>query len=106
MLKARDLISVLNTSHASTDDYTPFSAPETIFAGNASCILSPEVTQGPYYVSGEYIRSNLIEDQVGVPLILDLQVIDMTTCNPLVDVMVDVWRKYIVAGMRNPVDIF
>ena len=93
MLRARDLSQVLNTSHVSPVDYTPYSPYETIFVGNTSCILSPEVTQGPYYVSGEYIRQNLIEDQEGVPLVLDLQVIDMATCEPLVDVMVDIWGK-------------
>lgn len=65
---------------------------KTLFAGNASCLLSPEVTQGPYFVSGEYIRRNLMEDQEGVEMIMDIQVLDMATCEPVVDVMVDFWR--------------
>ena len=38
---------------------------------------------GPYYVSGEYVREDLREDQEGVPLWLDLQFIDVSTCSPV-----------------------
>jgi hypothetical protein len=45
-LAARDEATVLATSHNST---TPaWSLESALFAGNASCILAPEVTQGPY----------------------------------------------------------
>lgn len=42
--------------------------------------------------SGEYVRRNIIEDQVGVELILDIQVIDVNTCNPVVNTMIDFWH--------------
>lgn len=29
-------------------------------------VLSPETTEGPYYVSGETVRSNMTEGQAGV----------------------------------------
>lgn len=73
-LKARDTASVLNTTHLSPESYTDATDEAILFAGNNSCVLSPEVTQGPYYVSGEYVRENIIEDQEGVELILDTQV--------------------------------
>lgn len=82
----------MDTSHLSSVDYNQFTEEGVLFSGNGSCILSPEVTQGPYYASGEYIRRNLIEDQEGVELIVDLQVIDMATCDPVVDAMIDFWR--------------
>lgn len=45
-MAARDLESVLATDHNST---TPaWTLASALFAGNSSCILSPEVTQGPY----------------------------------------------------------
>ncbi|KFY21537.1 hypothetical protein V493_07330 [Pseudogymnoascus sp. VKM F-4281 (FW-2241)] len=91
-LRARDAASVLNTTHHSSVDYTPLTSETTIFSSNNSCILSPEVTQGPYYASGEYIRRNLIEDQEGVEMIIDLQVIDMATCEPVVNSMIDFWH--------------
>lgn len=47
-LKARDFGTVLNTTHLSPVNYTLETPEDTIFAGNSSCILSPEVTEGPY----------------------------------------------------------
>lgn len=91
-LKARDFDSVLNTTHLSSESYTNATDEAILFAGNNSCVLSPEVTQGPYYVSGEYVRENVIEDQEGVELILDTQVIDMATCDPVPDAMIEIWH--------------
>jgi protocatechuate 3,4-dioxygenase beta subunit len=91
-LRARDAASVLNTTHLSGVNYTPLTPETTLFSSINSCILSAEVTQGPYYASGEYIRRNLIEDQEGVEMIIDLQVIDMATCEPVVNSMIDLWR--------------
>ena len=47
-LKARSAATVLNTTHLSSVDYTDTTDESVIFSGNNSCILSPEVTQGPY----------------------------------------------------------
>lgn len=63
----------------------------TIFSANTSCILTPEVTDGPYYVVGEYIRKDVKEDQQGVDLYLEVQYIDITTCEPVSGLYVDVW---------------
>lgn len=69
--------------------------PESIvFGGNTSCILSPEVTDGPYYVTGEQVRSNVKEDKYcdGIDLFLEVQYIDVNTCQPVPDVWVDIWN--------------
>ena len=47
-LEARDFRTALNTSHHSAHNYTSQTPADVLFAGNASCILSPEVTEGPY----------------------------------------------------------
>ncbi|KAE8384116.1 Intradiol ring-cleavage dioxygenase [Aspergillus alliaceus] len=91
-LKARDLDTVLNTTHHSTLDVDLSTDPEVLFASNATCILGPDVTQGPYYVSGELIRDNIIEGQEGVPLYLDIQLIDTNTCEPVPQVYLDFWH--------------
>lgn len=44
-------------------------------------------------VDGEGIRSQLIDDQVGVPVYLDIQVIDVNTCEPLQDTFLEMWSK-------------
>ncbi|KAI7970125.1 hypothetical protein EIK77_000333 [Talaromyces pinophilus] len=56
---------------------------DEIFAGKHSVVLFPEEEEGPYYIEGEYIRSKLIEDQEGVPLTMDLQFVDVETCEPV-----------------------
>ncbi|KAK3375899.1 Intradiol ring-cleavage dioxygenase [Lasiosphaeria ovina] len=91
-LRARDLDSLLNTTHHSTGCYTIKTPPSEIFAANNSCILSPEVTEGPYYVAGEYIRRDVVESQKGVNLTLDIQVLDTETCEPVAGAFLEIWH--------------
>ena len=48
-LKKRDIEDVLNTDHNKTElGYTRNTDAATLFAGYKPCLLTPEVTQGPY----------------------------------------------------------
>lgn len=87
-IEKRDGNQVLNTSHLSPIDYSPDTPLDVLFAGNQSCILVPETTEGPYYVSGEYVREDVREapTQKGVDLILDILVLDTSTCEPVPDI--------------------
>ncbi|PYI14791.1 aromatic compound dioxygenase [Aspergillus violaceofuscus CBS 115571] len=92
-LKARDLDSVLGTDHHSNLTHVdPSTDPRILFASGGTCIVQPEVTQGPYYIAGELIRRNVAEDQEGVPLFLDIQLIDTNTCEPLRNIYTDIWH--------------
>ncbi|KZL78375.1 extracellular dioxygenase [Colletotrichum incanum] len=92
-IKKRDAASVLAASHNQTElGYTLNTDATTLFSGNNSCVLTPEVTQGPYYVSGEYVRRNIIEEQEGVDIVLDYQVIDVETCEPVPNVYLEMWH--------------
>ncbi|KAF4995950.1 hypothetical protein FGRMN_4805 [Fusarium graminum] len=77
-----------------TSKYNMFTALETIFGANTSCVLSPETTAGPYYVVGEYLRSNVIEKEHcdGVPLFLEVQYVDVSTCGGVPNLATDVWN--------------
>lgn len=44
----RSFEDVLNTDHHSNASITPDSPDDIVFAGNSSCILQPETTEGPY----------------------------------------------------------
>ncbi|KAG6853275.1 hypothetical protein C0991_005546 [Blastosporella zonata] len=60
---------------------------------NNSCVLTPVVTEGPYYHKvGHPVRQNIAELQDGVLLLLDIGVIDVETCQPLPNVLVDIWQ--------------
>ncbi|KAK0616807.1 Intradiol ring-cleavage dioxygenase, partial [Immersiella caudata] len=91
-LQNRDLTDLLGKSHLSPHKYTLDTPMDTIFASNASCVLSPEVTEGPYYVAGEYIRDNIVEKEPGVDLALDLQVLDVETCDPVANKYLEIWH--------------
>jgi protocatechuate 3,4-dioxygenase beta subunit len=53
--------------------------------------LTPDNANGPYYVLGESIHSNVVESEVGVPLHLDMKFVDMTTCLPATNLFIDIW---------------
>jgi len=60
---------------------------------NNTCVLAPEVTEGPYHhIAGHPIRQNIAELQDGLLLLLDIGVIDVETCQPLPNVLVDIWQ--------------
>ncbi|EGR44065.1 uncharacterized protein TRIREDRAFT_71094 [Trichoderma reesei QM6a] len=89
----KDLQDVLSESHnESSLAYTPETDPSKLFSGNSSCLLTPEVTQGPYYVGGEFVRKDITDSQPGVDITLDYQVIDVDTCEPVPDVYVEIWH--------------
>ncbi|KAG9645473.1 aromatic compound dioxygenase, partial [Aureobasidium melanogenum] len=75
-------------------DYTDSTAPSVLFANykNASCILTPEVVVGPYFVIGEYYRTNVVESQGGVPVHLEYQYIDTSTCEPATGLYLEAWQ--------------
>ncbi|GAB1522426.1 hypothetical protein RhiTH_005543 [Rhizoctonia solani] len=58
---------------------------------NSTCVTAPEVTEGPYYVANELLRSDVRESQSGVNLVLDIGVMDTTTCTPLSNALVEIW---------------
>lgn len=39
----------------------------------------------------ETLRQDMSEDQEGVPLYLDIGVMDVNSCDPLPNVLVDIW---------------
>ncbi|GAA5986955.1 hypothetical protein JCM11641_002266 [Rhodosporidiobolus odoratus] len=60
---------------------------------NHSCVLAPELTEGPYYhTEGHPIRQNMAEDQLGLLFLMDVGLIDVNTCEPLENALVDLWH--------------
>src|SRR5438034_4952169 len=66
--------------------------PAAVASGAVSCVLTPEQTEGPYYIAGEKYRRNITEGHSGVPLYLRLRVIDASTCRPIAGAAVDIWH--------------
>ena len=66
--------------------------PAAVASGLVSCVLAPEMTEGPYYVEGDKVRRNITEGKAGVPLTLRLGVVDVSTCKPIKGAAVDIWH--------------
>ncbi|KAK6075511.1 hypothetical protein SCUP515_05944 [Seiridium cupressi] len=68
-------------------------APYYATLQNDTCILTEEVTGGPYiWPQSQTLRQDIREGEAGVPFILDIGVLDVETCEPLPDVLVDIWH--------------
>ncbi|KAF9267174.1 aromatic compound dioxygenase [Marasmius fiardii PR-910] len=85
---AAALILLFSFASAAPRDLTK----RSIYANiqNTTCVLSPEVTRSNF-IQNAPVRQDITEGQVGVPLTLDIGVLDVTTCQPLKNVMVEVW---------------
>jgi len=55
------------------------------------CTLTAEQEEGPFYIEHEALRSNLLEDRSGVPLVLRIQLFDSRLCVPLKNASVEIW---------------
>lgn len=56
-----------------------------------ACLLTPEVTEGPFYFDPRLVRPDIAEGKQGVPITLLLQVVD-ERCKPLNGARVDIWH--------------
>jgi Dioxygenase len=66
--------------------------PAGVASGAVSCVLTPELTEGPYYIDGEKVRRNVTEGKPGARLLLKLKVVDASTCKPIKGAAVDIWH--------------
>ncbi|CAE6438023.1 unnamed protein product [Rhizoctonia solani] len=73
------------------DDTAASNTPTYSTIQNSTCVTAPEVTEGPYYVANGLLRMDLRENQAGVDLVLDIGVMDTTTCTPLDNALVEIW---------------
>ncbi|WP_425071903.1 intradiol ring-cleavage dioxygenase [Sagittula sp. S175] len=55
------------------------------------CMVSTEVTEGPYYIDPDLVRADITEDREGIPMRLQMQVVT-ADCTPVEGARVDVWH--------------
>ena len=75
------------TSTAASD--APLTAAD--FGDQAVCQLSPETTEGPYYIDVDMLRQDITEGAAGVPLRVGLRVVD-AACEPLEGAVAEIWH--------------
>src|SRR5438034_11264655 len=61
-------------------------------SGAVSCVLTPEQTEGPYYIPNEAVRRNITEGRPGTALLLRAFVVNASTCRPIKGAAVDIWH--------------
>jgi protocatechuate 3,4-dioxygenase beta subunit len=66
--------------------------PLAVTSGAVTCVLTPELTEGPYYVPGEKIRRDITEGKPGTSLLLNLRVLTASTCRVVRNASVEIWH--------------
>jgi protocatechuate 3,4-dioxygenase beta subunit len=56
------------------------------------CVLYPQSVEGPFYFDPILVRPDISEGQVGLPLEIQLRVIESGSCTPIKNARVDIWH--------------
>lgn len=65
---------------------------DELFADGATCTLTPEETEGPYYFDVGVVRSDIRQDRDGTDLRVAIRVQDAAACTPIANAVVDIWH--------------
>src|SRR5262249_59207019 len=65
---------------------------KAVASGLVTCVLTPELTEGPYYIAAEKVRRDIREGHPGTLLTLRLRVLNVASCAPIKGAAVDVWH--------------
>jgi len=60
--------------------------------GAVDCALTPEQTEGPFYLDGDLLRDDITEGKPGIGLRVVIHVVGLPECTPLADRPVDIWH--------------
>jgi protocatechuate 3,4-dioxygenase beta subunit len=77
---------------SSTSASTTSAGASGTTGASAACVLTPEATEGPFYLDLDKVRSDITEGKNGTPLDLKITVVDATGCTPIKDAAIDVWH--------------
>lgn len=87
--------------------------PRLASAQSPDCSFTPDFVEGPFYVKRELFRQNITEHLPGLPLWVELVLLDAASCAPLSQLPVDIWmasprgeysgvnNALLIAGGRN-----
>ena len=67
-------------------------ARENVPPPTPKCVLAPSQTSGPFYFNANQVRRDITEGRPGIPLRLVLDLVDVDTCLPVTDALVDIWH--------------
>ncbi|MGH3133428.1 MAG: intradiol ring-cleavage dioxygenase [Gaiellaceae bacterium] len=79
--------------------------PAAVASGVVGCVLAPEQTEGPFYLDEQKVRRDITDGKPGVPLMLRLGVVDVSTCRAIRRAVVDAWHcdaAGVYSGVQGP----
>jgi protocatechuate 3,4-dioxygenase beta subunit len=74
------------------DAHAAGTGPAAVASGLVTCVLTPELTAGPFVLDGDKVRRDIREGRPGTRLELATTVVDVSTCKPIRGAAVDVWH--------------
>src|SRR5882757_877680 len=92
MLSRRAAFAALSVPAVSALAGAARAAPLTDAGLRDVCFLTPQSIEGPFYLDPRLVRAQIAEGRAGVPLRVDLRVIDGATCKPSERARVDIWH--------------
>ena len=57
-----------------------------------TCLLTPEVTEGPYWVENSLTRRDIRAGKAGLPLVLRFTILNAKTCSVIKNADVEIWH--------------
>jgi len=66
--------------------------PDAPTNGDATCVLTPAQTEGPFFFDTGFDRRDIREGKEGALLELGLRVVDAQSCEPISGALVEVWH--------------
>src|SRR5215208_8276547 len=92
LVKLGRLVATALTGGAVAATESDGAGPAAVASGAVSCVLTPELTEGPYYIAGETFRRDITEGKAGTPLNLRTKIVNASTCKPIKNAVVEIWH--------------
>lgn len=85
--------SIGQTQAETTDGGIPMASdPMELLSLAGTCALTPEETEGPYYLDLDSMRADIREGRPGARLVVALRVQDLPGCSPVPNAVVEIWH--------------
>lgn len=70
----------------------PVEAPAATFSTQPQCVLIPDKTLGPCHTNDVPVRQEITEGVAGLPVWVQLRIVEAQTCAPVRDADVEIWH--------------
>jgi protocatechuate 3,4-dioxygenase beta subunit len=90
-MNRRNLLLTLGSSGLLALAGSSGSKPRRLLA-QTSCTLTPQMTEGPYWLNVNLVRQDITEGRAGAPLRIVLRIVSASTCLPIPNAVTEIWH--------------